>query len=69
MCCKGIQSFGTGAVARLLELVIDEAESEDERIAGEYFKFGATAALVGAAMENLKKIKCAKNAFGHNEKL
>jgi hypothetical protein len=39
------QPFGTGLVARMLELVIEVAELEDKHIAGEYFKFGAAAAL------------------------
>jgi hypothetical protein len=45
MCHKRNQPFGTGVVARMLELVIEEAELEDKQIAGEYFKFGAAAAL------------------------
>ncbi len=45
MCRKRNQPFGTGVVARMLELVIEEAELEDKQIAGEYFKFEAAAAL------------------------
>jgi hypothetical protein len=50
------QPFGTGVVARMLELVIEEAKLEYKCISGEYFKFGATAALALCASLRASKV-------------